>query len=452
VFACVGGGSNAIGLFHGFIADREVEIVGVEAGGRGPALGDHSATLARGKPGVLHGSYSMLLFDTDGQIQETHSVSAGLDYPGVGPEHALLQRIGRVRYEAASDEESLAALAECCRHEGILPAIETAPRVRRREALGTAESRQAAADRRFRSRRQGRGYAGQRDAGTRRSRRGRPYGGCMMSSGITSADTLAGETGGAAGTITDAIRAASAEERPALVPFFTAGYPDRDAFADTLARVAGAADVVEIGVPFTDPMADGMSIQRASHAGARAGVTPAAGSWIEIAALPSRPAAPLLLMSYLNPLLAFGFERLAARAVEAGVAGFIVPDLPFEESAELRQALDARGVALVQLVSPLTGDQRLPEVTAASRGFVYAVTTTGVTGGQGGVGEQVGAYLDRVRAASPLPVCAGFGIRGADDVQRLAGHVDGVIVGSALVEALERGEDPAPMLRALVGR
>jgi tryptophan synthase beta chain len=126
VFACVGGGSNAIGLFHGFIADREVEIVGVEAGGRGPALGDHSATLARGKPGVLHGSYSMLLFDTDGQIQETHSVSAGLDYPGVGPEHALLQRIGRVRYEAASDEESLAALAECCRHEGILPAIETA--------------------------------------------------------------------------------------------------------------------------------------------------------------------------------------------------------------------------------------------------------------------------------------------------------------------------------------
>jgi tryptophan synthase alpha chain len=273
----------------------------------------------------------------------------------------------------------------------------------------------------------------------------------MMSSGITSADTLAGETGGAAGTITDAIRAASAEGRPALVPFFTAGYPDRDAFADTLARVAGAADVVEIGVPFTDPMADGMSIQRASHAALEAGVTL---SWIfdQIAALPSRPAAPLLLMSYLNPLLAFGFERLAARAVEAGVAGFIVPDLPFEESAELRQALDARGVALVQLVSPLTGDQRLPEVTAASRGFVYAVTTTGVTGGQGGVGEQVGAYLDRVRAASPLPVCAGFGIRGADDVQRLAGHVDGVIVGSALVEALERGEDPAPMLRALVGR
>jgi tryptophan synthase alpha chain len=208
--------------------------------------------------------------------------------------------------------------------------------------------------------------------------------------------------------------------------------------------------VVEIGVPFTDPMADGMSIQRASHAALEAGVT-CAGSSIR-SGNAERPAAPLLLMSYLNPLLAFGFDALAELARSAGVAGFIVPDLPFEESPNFATALDAHGVALVQLVSPLTSDERLPEVTGASRGFVYAVTTTGVTGGQGGVGEQVGAYLDRVRAASPLPVCAGFGIRGADDVQRLAGHVDGVIVGSALVEALERGEDPAPMLRALVGR
>jgi tryptophan synthase beta chain len=126
VFACVGGGSNAIGLFHGFLADRDVAIFGIEAGGRGASLGDHSATLGRGRPGMLHGSYSMLLFDGDGQIQETHSVSAGLDYPGVGPEHALLQQIGRVTYAAASDDEALDALAECCRLEGILPAIETA--------------------------------------------------------------------------------------------------------------------------------------------------------------------------------------------------------------------------------------------------------------------------------------------------------------------------------------
>ena len=126
VFACVGGGSNSIGMFHAFVPDTSVEIVGVEAGGRGPGLGDNAASLSFGRPGVLQGCYSLLLQDADGQIQETHSVSAGLDYPGVGPEHALLHAAGRVKYESASDSEALDALAECCRMEGILPAIETA--------------------------------------------------------------------------------------------------------------------------------------------------------------------------------------------------------------------------------------------------------------------------------------------------------------------------------------
>ncbi|MCK6372121.1 MAG: tryptophan synthase subunit beta [Gammaproteobacteria bacterium] len=126
VFACVGGGSNSIGMFHPFLGDATVALVGVEAGGRGAGLGEHSATLGRGKPGVLHGSYSLLLQDDDGQVQETHSISAGLDYPGVGPEHALLQAIGRVRYVAASDDEALEALRECCASEGILPALESA--------------------------------------------------------------------------------------------------------------------------------------------------------------------------------------------------------------------------------------------------------------------------------------------------------------------------------------
>jgi len=124
--ACVGGGSNAIGLFPPLLGDREVELIGVEAGGRGEGLGEHSATLARGTPGVLHGSYSELLQDTDGQIQETHSVSAGLDYPGVGPEHSLLKAVGRVQYVSATDVEALDALHECCAKEGILPALESA--------------------------------------------------------------------------------------------------------------------------------------------------------------------------------------------------------------------------------------------------------------------------------------------------------------------------------------
>lgn len=126
VISCVGGGSNAIGMFHPFIGDASVEIIGIEAGGKGSGLGQNAATLAYGKPGVLHGCYTMLLQDEDGQVQETHSVSAGLDYPAVGPEHALLLAAGRTKVDVASDEESLAAVKECCEMEGILPAIESA--------------------------------------------------------------------------------------------------------------------------------------------------------------------------------------------------------------------------------------------------------------------------------------------------------------------------------------
>ena len=126
VAACVGGGSNAIGLFHAFVRDRGVALLGFEAGGRGAGLGDNAASIAHGRPGVLHGCYSQLLQDGDGQVQETHSVSAGLDYPAVGPEHALLALAGRARYEAVGDDEALEALAECCAAEGILPAIESA--------------------------------------------------------------------------------------------------------------------------------------------------------------------------------------------------------------------------------------------------------------------------------------------------------------------------------------
>ena len=126
VFACVGGGSNAIGIFHAFLGDESVDLYGVEAGGRSQKLGDNAATLASGKPGILHGTYSMLLHDDDGLVQETHSVSAGLDYPGVGPEHAFLQSIGRVSYTSAEDGEALEQVRVCCGLEGILPALESA--------------------------------------------------------------------------------------------------------------------------------------------------------------------------------------------------------------------------------------------------------------------------------------------------------------------------------------
>ena len=125
-FACVGGGSNAIGLFYPLLGDEQIELIGVEAGGTGSGLGQNAATLATGTPGVLQGCYSLILQNADGQVQETHSISAGLDYSGVGPEHALLQAVGRVSYVTASDDEALAALEEVCAAEGILTALETA--------------------------------------------------------------------------------------------------------------------------------------------------------------------------------------------------------------------------------------------------------------------------------------------------------------------------------------
>jgi tryptophan synthase alpha chain len=248
--------------------------------------------------------------------------------------------------------------------------------------------------------------------------------------------------------IADALRRAAAGGRPALVGFVTAGFPDRASFARQLAEVAEVANVVEIGVPFSDPMADGLTIQRSSRVALEQGVTLA---WIleTLAALTPRPRAPLVLMSYLNPLLAHGLHRLPAEARAAGVSGFIVPDLPWEESAELRVALARESLALVQLVTPLTSAARLAMLARQSQGFVYAVTATGTTGREVAIPDDVLDYLDRVRAVSELPVCAGFGIRHAAQVERLAGHADGVIVGSALVDVIGQGGDAAAFLRGL---
>ena len=245
-----------------------------------------------------------------------------------------------------------------------------------------------------------------------------------------------------------AIRAANERGEPAIVGFMTAGFPSKEKFLSELVRVAASADVVEIGVPFTDPMADGMTIQRASHAALVGGVSLA---WIlsALQGLPTRPEAPLILMSYLNPLLAFGIDRLPAAARAAGVSGFIVPDLPYEECADLREALEAQGVGLVQMVTPVTPPDRLAMLCREARGFIYAVTMTGTTGKSVAVPTEVTAYLQSVRDLAPIPVCAGFGIRSAEQVRLLKPVVEGVVVGSALVEVLERGDDPVAFIESL---
>jgi len=247
-------------------------------------------------------------------------------------------------------------------------------------------------------------------------------------------------------SISEAVRAASKGGEPALVAFLTAGYPSKDKFREHLQAVAAGADVVEIGVPFTDPMADGVTIQRSSQAALAQGVNL---RWILSELETTRVKAPLILMSYLNPLLAFGLEKLAEAAARSNVAGFIVPDLPLDEGADLRKALDAQGVAMIQMVTPVTKPERLKQLCESSQGFVYAVTMTGTTGKNVSIPAEVMTYLDRVRSLSKTPVCAGFGIRSREQVELLRGHVDGVVVGSALVEVLERGGNPTEWLGTL---
>jgi tryptophan synthase alpha chain len=266
-----------------------------------------------------------------------------------------------------------------------------------------------------------------------------------MTAGSVRAGPAASVQGGT--RIESAIRQARAAGRTAIAAFVTGGFPDLESFGALLEATGREADLVEVGVPFSDPMADGLTIQRSSRTALERGATL---QWILEVVREAAGPAPILLMSYLNPILAYGLDRLAKDAAGAGVAGFIVPDLPLEESDELRETLRARGIALVQLVTPATPDGRLERVCRASEGFVYAVTLRGTTG-TAMEPANVTDYLKRVRAATPLPVLAGFGVRTASDVRALTGAADGVIVGSALIEAIEEGRDPAAFVRGLRG-
>ena len=233
---------------------------------------------------------------------------------------------------------------------------------------------------------------------------------------------------------------------PALIPFITAGYPNAEDFKQTLFEISKKADVIEIGVPFSDPMADGVTIQRSSHMAIENGVTL---KWILNQLKEINLDTPIVLMSYLNPLYVFGMEELTKASLESGVDGFIVPDLPIEESKELNDRLSEAGLALIQLVTPATPKDRIEMITNQSSGFIYAVTIKGVTGGEDALSADVIDYLKQVQEIAKIPVCAGFGIREKSDVEMLANHVDGIIVGSAIVETIEQGNSPTEFLDQL---
>jgi tryptophan synthase alpha chain len=224
--------------------------------------------------------------------------------------------------------------------------------------------------------------------------------------------------------------------RPALVCFLTAG--DGDTAANLDALVEGGADVIELGMPFTDPMADGPAIQLANLRSLGAGTT-TADVFAHAAAFRARhPEVPLVLMGYANPMVVRGPEWFAEECAHAGVDGVICVDIPPEEDDALGPALRAKGVALIRLATPTTDSARLPAVLDGSSGFVYYVSVAGVTGQQQAATASIADAVARLKAATDLPIAVGFGVRTPEQAAAIAAHADGVVVGSALVDLVEK--------------
>jgi tryptophan synthase alpha chain len=227
------------------------------------------------------------------------------------------------------------------------------------------------------------------------------------------------------------------EKTASLMPYLMGGFPDLDAsLAAGLAAADGGADLLELGIPFSDPLADGPVIHTAATTALAAGATPHAVLRV-CEGLAGR--LPVVLMVYANVVLTAGPEAFALRAASAGAAGLIVPDLPHDEAGEVRSACDSEGLALVPLVAPTTTPERVAEIGAGARGFVYTVSVTGVTGERGELSPDLEATVARVRASTELPVAVGFGISTPAHARSVAEIADGVVIGSRLVRAMDEG-------------
>ena len=406
IVACVGGGSNAMGIFHPYIPMEEVALIGVEAGGAGVETGRHAATLTAGRPGILHGMYSYLLQDDEGQVAETASVSAGLDYPGVGPEHAWLKDTGRATYVAATDDETLSAFRDLCLLEGIIPALETAHALAHAKKIAPDMSGQEHPHQLVGSRRQGSGHRSELHRGE--------------------GDVLT--------RIDSAFASATA---PLLIPFLTAGYPRLgDAPGLMAAAAESGAGIIELGVPFSDPVADGPTIQRSSAKAIDNGMT--LGIALEqVREFRAAAQTPVVLMGYANTFLQFGIPRFSEEAADAGVDGVIIVDLPAESSGSWRGALDSHGLQIVMLAATTTSPARLRAIAEHAAGYIYCVSLKGVTGSGAPDTDAVGGLVSALRESSGVPVAVGFGVRKPEQAAAVAKIADGVVFGSALIDAID---------------
>lgn len=230
-----------------------------------------------------------------------------------------------------------------------------------------------------------------------------------------------------------------AEGRGALMPYLMVGYPEKNAL-ETLAPAleAAGADLFEIGVPFSDPLADGATIQRASEQALRNGVNVAfaIASVAKLRAIGVK--VPLVMMGYYNPFLQYGLEKFAIDAAAAGADGVIVPDLPPEEASEFQRILSAHGLDFIMFVAPTTPDERIQQIVNVASGFIYCVSLTGVTGARTSLWDGLPTFLNRVRSYTALPLVVGFGISTPDHVRTVAQAADGAIVASALINLMDQ--------------
>ena len=241
--------------------------------------------------------------------------------------------------------------------------------------------------------------------------------------------------------------------RCALMPFLMAGDPHLATTGATLLALQEAgADLIELGIPYSDPLADGPVIQAAAGRALAAGTTPGAVLAM-LAELRGRLSLPVVLFTYSNPLLNRGMERFCQEAAAAGAAGLVVPDLPLEEAEKLSAIATAHGLDLVLLVAPTTPAERMARIHTASRGFTYLVSVTGVTGVRSSLESRVGPLVEQLRGLGPTPVAVGFGISGPEQARQVRDWgADGAIVGSALVKVMADTQAQGGDVAAAAGR
>ncbi|WP_457788416.1 tryptophan synthase subunit alpha [Pseudomonas sp. PL-6] len=242
------------------------------------------------------------------------------------------------------------------------------------------------------------------------------------------------------------------ENRAALVTFVTAGDPDYETSLQILKGLPDAgADVIELGMPFTDPMADGPAIQLANIRALGAKQTLAKTLQMVREFRAGNQSTPLVLMGYYNPIFVYGVERFIADAKAAGVDGLIVVDLPPEHNDELCEPAQSAGIDFIRLTTPTTDDDRLPTVLAGSSGFVYYVSVAGVTGAGAATLDHVEQAVARLRRHTDLPLCIGFGIRTPEHAAEVAKRAEGAVVGSALIDKIAEANSPQQAIDGVLG-